>query len=191
MLYKINNITDKIKSLIRTKWVNLAFNKSFYRIGKDYLIRNPDRIKIGRSACIMNRFWIEAVSRYNDENYKPTIIIGNNFRASNDVHIAAIDRIEIGDNCLIGSNVTIIDHNHGNYRDDYQNTIKIEPSKRKLHSTGKITIGNNCWIGDNVVILAGAAIGDNCTIGAGSIIKTKIKNNCIGYNKRENVAICK
>ena len=33
-----------------------------------------------------------------------------------------------------------------------------------------VFIGNNVWIGENVNILPGVFIGDNCIIGAGSVV---------------------
>lgn len=37
-----------------------------------------------------------------------------------------------------------------------------------------MTIGDNVWIGGNVVICPGVHIGDNCVIGAGSVVTKDI-----------------
>lgn len=42
-----------------------------------------------------------------------------------------------------------------------------------------IKIGNNVWIGGNVIVLLGVTIGDNVTIGAGSIVNKDIPSNSI------------
>ena len=42
-----------------------------------------------------------------------------------------------------------------------------------------IKIGNNVWIGGNVILLGGISIGNNCVIGAGSLITKNIPDNCI------------
>jgi maltose O-acetyltransferase len=42
-----------------------------------------------------------------------------------------------------------------------------------------VTIGNDVWIGGNVTILPGVTIGDNCTIGAGSVVTHDIPANSI------------
>ena len=42
-----------------------------------------------------------------------------------------------------------------------------------------IKIGNNVWIGENVILLRGISIGNNCVIGAGSLITKNIPDNCI------------
>ena len=50
-----------------------------------------------------------------------------------------------------------------------------------------VHIGNNVWIGGNVVILAGVTIGDNCTIGAGSVVTKDIPANSIAVGNPARV----
>ena len=42
-----------------------------------------------------------------------------------------------------------------------------------------IHIGNNCYIGTGVSIMGPVTIGDNVTIGAGSIVTKDIPDNCV------------
>ena len=42
-----------------------------------------------------------------------------------------------------------------------------------------VPIGDNVWIGGNVTVLPGVTIGDNCTIGAGSVVTRDIPANSI------------
>ena len=42
-----------------------------------------------------------------------------------------------------------------------------------------IEVGNNVWIGGNVVVLPGVKIGDNCVIGAGSVVVKDIPENSV------------
>ena len=51
-----------------------------------------------------------------------------------------------------------------------------------------VKIGNNVWIGGNVVILPGVTIGDNCTIGAGSVVTKDIPASSIAYGNPCKVA---
>lgn len=39
-----------------------------------------------------------------------------------------------------------------------------------VNSSGKVKIGSNIYIGTNVIVLRGVTIGDNCVIGAGSVV---------------------
>lgn len=80
--------------------------------------------------------------------------------------------ISIGDYGIIGSNVCIVSSSYS-----YQQ-IDTPYKKQPLTSKG-ITIGNNVWIGSNVTIVDGSKIGDNCIIGANSLINRKFPPNCI------------
>lgn len=80
-------------------------------------------------------------------------------------------KIEIGDHCLFGPNVTLCTTGH-----------PISPSHRGdgMYSF-PIRLGNNVWIGANVVILPDVTIGDNSVIGAGSIVTRDIPANVIAF----------
>lgn len=42
-----------------------------------------------------------------------------------------------------------------------------------------IIVGNNVWIGANVTVVPGVTIGDNCVIGAGSVVTKDIPDNTV------------
>lgn len=48
-----------------------------------------------------------------------------------------------------------------------------------VNSSGKVTIGNNIYFGTNVTILKGVTIGDNCVIGAYSLVTHDIPANSV------------
>ena len=60
---------------------------------------------------------------------------------------------------------------------EYKKQLNVPPRWRPLSDIKPIKVGKNCWIGDGVVILAGSVIGDNCVIGANSVVK-----GCFGAN---------
>jgi acetyltransferase-like isoleucine patch superfamily enzyme len=73
--------------------------------------------------------------------------------------------IEIGDHVAIASGTVFITHDAGIrcFRKDFpQDDI-----------FGKIIIGNNVFIGENSTILLNTNVGDNCIIGAGSVVRGK------------------
>ena len=101
-----------------------------------------------------------------------TLKIGKACFFNHSCSLNALERIEIGDECIFGENVKIYDHNHRFADAD----IRI---KDQGYTTAPVHIGNRCWFGSNVVILKGACIGNNCVIGAGCIIAQKIPDNSI------------
>lgn len=50
----------------------------------------------------------------------------------------------------------------------------VEQRNRGQEYARPITIGNNVWIGAQVCILPAVTIGDNCVIGAGSMVNKDI-----------------
>lgn len=98
------------------------------------------------------------------------ISIGDNCRI-NGAYIHATDYIEIGDNCVMASGITIIDSNAHQVHSSDRTTGRDKPKG--------ITIGNNVWVGLNAVILKGTIIGDNCVIAAGSVVQGIFPDNTI------------
>lgn len=95
--------------------------------------------------------------------------IGTNVRTFSPISSAESYLISIGNNVTISSGVKFITHD---------NSI-IKFSNQATDLIGKITIGNNCFIGANSIILPGVFIGDNCIIGAGSVVTSSIPNGSI------------
>ena len=87
--------------------------------------------------------------------------------------IAAAGSIRIGSGVMIGSKVTIIDHNHGGYGVEMSTGPDTAPARRPLF-VGDIQIGNNVWIADGVVVTAGSEIGEGSVVGANSVVHGKI-----------------
>ena len=84
-------------------------------------------------------------------------------------YIQGINGIIIGDNLWCGPGVKIISANH-----DETNYCQHQPQK-------PIKIGNNVWSGANAIILPGVEIGDNCIIGAGSVVTHDIANDSVAF----------
>lgn len=48
---------------------------------------------------------------------------------------------------------------------------------KRLCYARPVHIGNDCWFGANVTVCPGVTIGDNCVIGAGSVVTRDIPAN--------------
>ena len=98
------------------------------------------------------------------------IQIGSNVLTNNNVFICSANYIEIGNDTLIGQNVTIMDYD----------AHCIEPQNRKMMGeVGKVIIGKNTWIGNNVSILKNVVLGENVIIGTGAVVTKSFPSNVI------------
>lgn len=79
-------------------------------------------------------------------------------------------KITIGDHCFFGPNCGFYTASH-----------PLLPSERNAgyEKAKPITIGNNVWFGASVIVLPGVTIGDNCVIGAGSVVTKDIPENTL------------
>ncbi|MES1038116.1 acyltransferase [Peribacillus simplex] len=81
--------------------------------------------------------------------------------------------IELGDNVRITYGVKFITHDGGIF---VLRNLGLAKNKAVY---GKIKIGNNTFIGNDAIILPGVTIGDNCIIGAGSVVTRSIPSNSV------------
>jgi len=122
----------------------------------------------------MRTWLIDMYTHISKNPYNPHVWIQGeeNLRIGKNCWIGAFVIIEamnstvtIGNNVTIASGVHIYTHDNA-YR-------KIDGTRR----VGSVVIGDNVFIGANSVILPGAHIGNNCVIGALSLVKGRIPAN--------------
>lgn len=193
---RIINICRKLKLLLafeyarqseKQKTIKKEFSvwKDNYLSGDNQLFwdgvlcENRDQLHIGinsaiQRSCFIFLHWAEDnCQNYNEEKKRGKLVIGNNVRIGPDVRIDAYALVEIGDNCLFGSEINILTALHGM-------NPEISESYLSQGSTIKsVIIGKGCWIGDRVTILPGASIGDRCIIGANAVVTGSIPSYSI------------
>ncbi len=103
-------------------------------------------------------------------DYGANISIGNNFYTNRNCVILDGARVTFGDNVFIAPNCVFTTAGH---------PIDAEQRNAGLEIALPITVGNNVWIGTNVSVLPGVTIGDNCVIGAGSVVNKDIPDNVV------------
>ncbi len=85
--------------------------------------------------------------------------------------------VTIGDHNCFGPNVTIVTPMHPMLPEERRGLVCSDGVERFLCYAKPVNIGNDCWFGANVVVCPGVTIGDNCVIGAGSVVTKDIPSN--------------
>jgi len=107
------------------------------------------------------------------EDDNNVVLIGKNTTIAGFTHLACIEgtSIIIGEDCMFSKNIT--------FRTGDSHSI-IDENGLRINASMSISIGNHVWVGNSVIFSKGAAIGDNCIIGTGSIVtKAFEKSNII------------
>lgn len=86
-------------------------------------------------------------------------------------------RVTIGDDNNFGPNTTIVTPVHPMLPGERRVMLDKEGLRKRFCYAKPVAIGNDCWFGANVVICPGVTIGDNCVIGAGSVVTRDIPAN--------------
>lgn len=162
-------LSNRVKDLVRNYCLSKKLRTKHLRIGPRPYLRGLSSIRIGEDFSAEAGLWLEAITRYREQTFTPRITIGKHARISQFVHIAATNRVDIGNDVLIGSRVIIIDHNHGQYGRTHSSPMN-SPANRPLDSDLQVTIGDRVWLGDGVVVTPGASIGEGSVIGANSVV---------------------
>lgn len=97
---------------------------------------------------------------------------GKNVYANYNLTMVDDTHIYVGDNTMIGPNVTIATAGH---------PIDLALRDVQAQFNMEVHIGRNVWIGGGCVLLPGVSIGDNTVIGAGSIVTKDIPANVVAY----------
>jgi acetyltransferase-like isoleucine patch superfamily enzyme len=101
------------------------------------------------------------------------IRVGRNVFINQNCTMYDLGGIDIGDDVMIGPNVSIITSSH-----------PVEPSRRRAAVIAKpIVIERGVWIAANVTIIGGVRVGENSVVAAGSVVTRDVPpNTLVGGN---------
>lgn len=105
--------------------------------------------------------------------------VGKNFFGNFNLTIQDDAPVTIGDRCNFGPNVTIVTPQHPLLPEERRALKTKDGREVRVCYAQPVAIGNDCWFGANVVVCPGVTIGDNCVIGAGSVVTKDIPANSI------------
>jgi len=95
------------------------------------------------------------------------IIIGNNAQISRNCYLNGAGDIEIGDDTMLGPNISVVSVSHVHSRPDIP--MRLQGVKK-----ARIHIESDVWIGANATVSAGATIGKGAVVGAGAVVTKDI-----------------
>lgn len=122
------------------------------------------------SPATKGKLWIEPPFRV---DYGYNVTAGNNLQVNFGCVFLDCAPITIGENCLMAPNVHLYAATHPldpKYRQDNEDYYEL---------AYPIKIGDNCWIGGQSIICPGVTIGNNVTVGAGSVVTKDVPDNVV------------
>lgn len=157
----------------KTRKLLAEYNKLAYEEkGKKYEILQQMFGSVGKNVSVGSPFICD---------YGRNVHIGNNVSINMNCTFVDCNKITIGNNILISSNVQL-----------YTSTHPVELSERLTKDWDEnsgayfcttyakpITIEDGVWLGGGVIVLPGVTIGRGSVIGAGSVVTKSIPENVV------------
>ena len=134
-----------------------------FKVGQGVIVQTiqlpwnrPKSLTVGDNAQICNGACLST-------GPEGSITIGDRSGVGRYNSICAYGNVSIGAGCLLSDWIHISDAEH-------IDGIGISPIDSGLRFSGKVSIGNRCFIGRLSTILPGSIIGDDCIVGACSLV---------------------
>eukprot|EP00744_Colponema_vietnamica_P016111 GILI01022590.1.p1 GENE.GILI01022590.1~~GILI01022590.1.p1 ORF type:complete len:195 (-),score=25.40 GILI01022590.1:91-675(-) len=111
-------------------------------------------------------------------DYGYNLYLGKNFYCNFNCTILDVNKVTIGDNCMLAPNVQIYTAGH---------PVDAERRISGEEFGLEIKIGDNVWIGGGAIICPGVTIGNNTVIGAGSVVTKSLPDNVVAVGNPAKV----
>lgn len=156
------------------KWAGAYFRLLGWKLRLGSHLKTGKRVYIGKHCHLQGNITLEDGVYLSDycvlqAEQGGAIHVGSQMFMNTDCKIYAMERIEIGEGSMFGSNVSVYDHDH-----DISRGVKYAG---KTYVTKPVSIAPYVWCGTNVVVARGSTIGSNCVVGAGAVVCGKLESN--------------
>ena len=167
-------------------WINkrlFLLHNSGLHVDNKFVVKGRQYIKCGKDVYIGENSKLLCWDSHRGKKFdkSPEIILGDNLHITRNFVLQCANRIEIGNNVLIASDVFMIDYNHG------MNPLAESYLHNPLDISEGIIIKDGAWIGNNVIILGGVEIGEKTIVGAGSVVTHSIPDYSIAVGNPAKV----
>ena len=157
-----------------------AIKRKTHNLNVDYNNTHEDETE--KRAAILSEMVGELGDNYYIQgpvffHYGKHTKIGKNFFGNFNLTVQDDAEVTIGDHCDFGPNVTIVTPVHPMAAEERRAIMTADGEAKRLCYAKPVHIGNNCWFGASVTVCPGVTIGDNCVIGAGSVVTRDIPPN--------------
>ena len=94
--------------------------------------------------------------------------IGNNVFINYGTSLVAACHVKVGDDCLIGTHVMVMDTDFHRVEDKAWDTTGVP-----------IIIGDRVWLANRSIVLKGVTIGDDAVVAAGAVVTRDVPARCV------------
>lgn len=160
MINELKEVIINHCELRKFKAINKNVKQTNLRLKNAQYVRCGENVVLGEGCRLL--CW----DSYNGSALEnaPEIKIGDRFHATRNLVIQCANKVIIGNDVLVASNVFIIDYNHG------MDPMALSYLDNPLSISEGIRIDDGVWVGERAIILGGIKIGKKAIIGAGSIV---------------------
>ncbi len=118
----------------------------------------PDvRIRVGKAA------WLGPGAVFQGTG---DVRIGKSTYVGAYASINCMHAVTIGDRCMLGNFVSLIDNDHG--------TSGTSALQSQPLASAPIVVRDDCWLGEKATVLRGVTIGEGAVVAAGSVVRRDV-----------------
>lgn len=143
------------------------YGKGVHTAAHVHWIQGKGDINLGDNVLLTGKCSIKFAARYTD---RPVLNMGNNVDISNGCSFVVGKEISIGNNCMLGGNVTV--------RDSSGHPVDYEQRKAgtalDAESVQPVRIEDDVWIGAGAVINQGVTVGTGSVVAGNAIVATNV-----------------